>query len=102
MLLHKKIVAHDFRYVPRINCEKLFRLYPEVGYSLYRSDIYIRQTGQQRCAEIDCTKFHTKFTKKHGLICRCSTVNIGPGSPHCGGYDITLRHTNFGRTPLGE
>ena len=27
---------------------------------------------------------------------------LGPGTPHCRGFEITLRHTNLGRTPLDD
>jgi hypothetical protein len=31
-----------------------------------------------------------------------ATAPSGPGSPHCRGFTITLRHTSLGRTPLDE
>jgi hypothetical protein len=30
------------------------------------------------------------------------TAPVGPGSPHCRGFTITLRHITLGRTPLDE
>jgi hypothetical protein len=33
---------------------------------------------------------------------QCKTVPIAPGSPHCRGFPIILRHTTLGRNPLDE
>ena len=36
------------------------------------------------------------------LFLHGSTVPSGPGPGHCWGFDVTLRHPIFGRTPLNE
>jgi len=38
----------------------------------------------------------------HTYIYHDATDRSGPGSPHCPGFTITLRHTTLGRSPLDE
>ena len=45
--------------------------------------------------------FNEQDSNNNISFCGATAPN-GPGSPHCRGFTITLRHTAIGRTPLDE
>jgi len=43
-----------------------------------------------------------KSLLNYNFSLRAATATSGPGSPHCRGFMITLKHTTLGTIPLDE